>query len=199
MSFADMLLAVQLNTSRRDSAIRPRQVRALVEAIKYMHGSAHFTRDITLYNASEYIAGASTSPVTIAYPPRYRKTHQVLLKYIDQRTPTVLEQYTYAAPSMMGVALDDYFREIGGQIIVSYSSAPTNISLEYYQFPEIEVANEGAEHTDSWIVDLDDTAIVHLATSKVFNIIGDDAGMRSYLTMAEMAKNELLRNVEHLD
>lgn len=198
MSFATMLQAVQLNTSRRDSAIRPRQVRAIVEAIKHVHGIAHFTRDLALYNASEYIVGASNSPVTIRYPPRYRKANAVKAIYSDG-TNHCFEQYTYAAPTMMGLALNDYYREIGGNIIVSYSMPPQSISLEYFQYPTVEIANENSEYTDSWISDLDDTAIVHIATSKVFNIIGDDAGMRSYLALGQEAKNELLRNVEHID
>ena len=197
MTFATIIEDVQEITARTDLGMLPTIKRSIAEAIRNAHGIAHWERDLRIVPSAAYVYSPQGTFVE-TYPTRYRDMYKVFM--LDSSSPDLaqeLERYTYQAPQMFGLPLSQYYRVIGDGIRVNYSGMPTGFSFEYFQYPEVILGATPA--TDSWIAEINDTALVYFAAAKVFNAIGDDAGLRNYLTLYEQEKIELLRNHTTLD
>lgn len=198
MTFATMIADVQEITARTDLGMLPIIKRSIAEAIRHVHGMAHFERDLKIVPATGYVYDGSGA-FTETYPERYRDMYKIFAVDSSQAAcAQELERYTYQAPQVFGIPLNQYYRIIGDGIKINYQGSPTAFTLEYFQYPNVSISSDPPT-TDSWIAELNDTTLVYFAAAKVFNVIGDDVGLRSYLALFEQEKIELLRNHTTLD
>lgn len=186
-----MIASVQDITTRPDAGMLTIIKRSLAEAIREIHGIAKFCRDLQVVDTN--YAYDSSQLFVASFPERYRQIHRPVLEYSDGTIIEDLEAQVLGIPTRWEAPLSQYYRILGSGINIYYQGQPSRILLEYLQYP---IINLTTNTTDSWIAEIDDTAIVYLAAAKVFHATGDDAAVRTYQQLAELQKPALLRNFE---